>query len=426
MQEVFAELERMHSPISFKTILPNKSPSCESVEKLFADALVHPIDVESFYCEKPEKAAIVFSDATRFHSPFIGQLVRMIEKKTDDIKIISAHGTHAPSPSGFFERALGEELCASYKNNLVISTTQNPSSEYQYIGETDRGTPVELHKDLLDRDLIVSSFNVQPHYFAGYEGGAKSILPGCSSLRTIIANHSLVIGNPTARELRIDGNDLREDVNQSFSLLSKFGVKHRIMDFVLNRERNVVRVSYGNPVSAHKLIAETCAKQIYCVKAQPAHTIVTIAEGPSGNNLYQALKAVAFASNMTINKPGKKSLIILFAALEEGIGGQALRSEIEKYKDKEASEILNDLKQRGKEGKITEASQKLNRLAIDDSRMDLIIVSPKAPRDVEELLCKTKYRFSRRLDEAFDSLNVHAKRDVAVLPYGSSTVPFIW
>src|SRR2546427_761947 len=165
-------------------IKPTPLPT-KPVELAFREALATPIMAKPFEREKCWSPAIIFSDFTRKHSPFISQLINMIEPKTDDIKIICAGGTHIPSEADFIKKVVGEDIYKRYQKNIRVSSVKNPASKYEWIGVTSRGTPVELNKELFDRDLLISTLNVQPHYFAGYEGGAKALLPGCSGLKTI-------------------------------------------------------------------------------------------------------------------------------------------------------------------------------------------------------------------------------------------------
>jgi hypothetical protein len=152
--------------------------------------------------------------------------------------------------------------------------------------------------------------------------------------------------------------------------------------------------------------------------------VLTVADGPTGRNLYQALKAAAFGSNLAAPYRDPKSTVILVASLEDGIGGDAFKSEMETYGRMEPDKVIEDLKRRAKLGKVTEASQKPNRLALDDKQADFIVVSPKAPGDVGDLLDKTRIKFFRTIDDALGSLDKSLyQRDVAVIPHGSSTVP---
>lgn len=384
-----------------------------------------PIGTRPFEREKGWSPAIILSDSTRRQSPFVRQLINLIEPKTDDIKIIFACGTHVPADPGFVRKVLGDDIYKKYEKSIKISSTQNPLSKYEWIGMTGRGTPVELNKELFDRDLLISSLNVQPHYFAGYEGGAKALLPGCSGLKTITTNHGYVIGNPSCRELMIKGNPLREDMNEVPNILKEYmKIEHRILDFVYNQNGTLVKAAYGDPNLAHLQLAENFSRRAHTVPSRPSSLVLTRADGPMGQNLYQALKSTAFATSLIPQGALPKPAIIMLASLENGIGSEAFRKEMETYGKMEPNAVIEDLKKRAKVGKVTEASQKPNRLALDDVKCDFIVVSPKAPAVVNDLLGKTRIRFYREMDDALRSLdNKLFERDVAVIPYGSATVP---
>ena len=143
-----------------------------------------------------------------------------------------------------------------------------------------------------------------------------------------------------------------------------------------------------------------------------------------GQNLYQALKAATFAAGLVPSGQSPKPAVVLLASLENGIGSEAFKSEMETYGKMEPGKVVEDLKKRAKAGKVTEASQKPNRLAIDDAKTDFAVVSPKAPTVVEEFLGKTRIKFYRTIDDALRSMDSKLYEwDVAIIPYGSSTVP---
>lgn len=349
----------------------------------------------------------------------------MIEPKTDDIKIICAGGTHVPSEPDFIKRVVGEDIYKRYQKSIRVSSVKNPGSKYEWIGVTSRGTPVELNKELFDRDLLISTLNVQPHYFAGYEGGAKALLPGCSGLKTITTNHGYVIGNPNCRELMIKGNPTREDMNEVPGVLREsMKIEHRILDFVLNQDGTMIRAAYGDPNLAHQQLAENFSRRVHSITSRTSALVVTVADGPTGRNLYQALKAATFGAGLAASSGQPRSTVMLLASLEGGIGGDAFKQEMETYGRMEPDSVIEDLKKRAKLGKVTEASQKPNRFSLDAKKADFIVVSPKAPTPVEELLNKTRIKFFRQIDDALKTVD-HAlyEKDVAVVPYGSSTVP---
>jgi nickel-dependent lactate racemase len=415
-----------------KTLAPEKlryvqaSPlPSKPADIAFREAMATPVGAKPFEREKCWSPAIILGDSTRKQSPLVRQLFSLIEAKTDDIKIIFACGTHLPADQTFIRRIIGDDLYKKYEKSVKVSSTQNPASKYEWIGVTSRGTPVELNKELFDRDLLISSMNVQPHYFAGYEGGAKALLPGCSGLKTITTNHGYVIGNSNCRELMLKGNPLREDMNEVPGILKEFmKIEHRILDFVYNQNGTLVKAAYGDPILAHQQLAENFSRKAHTVQSRPSPLVLTRADGPMGQNLYQALKASAFATSLVPKETQPKPAVILLATLENGIGGEAFRKEMETYGKMEPAAILEDLKKRAKVGKVTEASQKPNRFALDDPRADYLVVSPKAPTTVEEFLAKTRIRFYRAIDDALGSLDAKLyEGDVALVPFGSATVP---
>ena len=323
------------------------------------------------------------------------------------------------------KKVVGEDIYKRYQKNISISTTKNPGCKYEWIGVTTRGTPVELNKELFDRDLLISSMNVQPHYFAGYEGGAKALLPGCAGLKTIATNHGYVVGDPNCRELVMKGNAVREDLNEVPGILrDTMKIEHRILDFVLNQDGSMVKALYGDTIQAHTQLAENYSRRIHTAKAPISPLVLTVADGPMGLNLYQSLKASAFATSLAPSDHRPKPVVVLLAPLEQGLGGEAFRIEMETYGKMEPQKVIEDLKRRVKQGKVTEASQKPNRLSLDDGKADIVVVSPKAPTVVEQLLAKTRIRFCRSLDEALERLDKSLYSGmVGFVPFGSSTVP---
>ena len=415
---------RLLTPDKIRYVQANPLPS-KIVDVAFREALASPIGARPFEREKAWSPAIILTDSTRKQSPFIKQLIGLIEPKTDDIKIIFACGTHIPADQSFIRRVLGDDIYKRYEKNIKVSSTQNPASKYEWIGVTGRGTPIELNKELFDRDLLISTLNVQPHYFAGFEGGAKALLPGCAGLKTITTNHGYVMGNPSCRELVIKGNPLREDMNEVPNILKEYmKIEHRILDFVLNQDGSLVKAAYGDPNLAHQQLAENFSRRAHTVQSRPSSLVLTRADGPMGQNLYQALKASTFAAGLVPSGQLPKPTVVLLASLENGIGSDAFKAEMESYGKTDPEKVVEDLKKRARAGKVTEASQKPNRLALDDGRAAFVVVSPKAPPAVEEFLSKTRITFYRTIDDALRSMDSRLyERDVAAIPYGSSTVP---
>lgn len=400
-------------------VSPKDAPARRSVEELLEEALGSPLGSPKLEEEEFKSLALVFSDNMRLPSPYVPQLLGRLEQKAEDIKLVVAGGTHQVPPEDHVKRVLRERY-EDYRGSVVYSSTQNPSSVYEYVGETSRGTRVELNQELLDRDLVLSTLCVRPHYFAGWEGGAKALLPGCSSFSTISRNHSYVVGNPNARELVLEGNPVREDINEVPGILEQKGVRYRVADFVPNQANQPVRIAYGDPLQTHQELTEF-GRGIYEVKVKPAPVVIAVAEGPHGQNFYQGLKAITHASNVV--KPGEGSKLILVGDFSGGIGNKTFEREFETYMGLKAEEVLEDLKRRAEEGRFNETLQKINRLVMMLSQAELMVVSPGAPEELRAMLEGKGMFFGRGLDEALSTIKRELLEDVVVVPKGASTVP---
>jgi len=414
-------VSKILNPKNVRWILP-KRVKPKRIDYL-KTALKNPVDSKKLEQEKFENPALLIADNTRLPSPYVPSLIKTLEKKTDNIKIVVACGTHPPPTLDHPKKVLGKKLFSPHKKNIIISSTKNPKSEYEYIGTTKRGTEVELNKEVLSCDFILSTLCVRPHYFAGWEGGAKALLPGVSSKKSIGRNHSYVIGDPESKELFIHGNKVREDMNDVPKLLEKkTGIKHRILDFVPNKDDVPVEVKYGEPVKTHTQLAEF-AKKIYQVKTKPSSLVISIAEEPLSRNFYQSLKAAVHASNVVKYKTHPKPTLIFIGKMQDGIGTDVFKKEFETYMDMEPEKVRKDLKRRVKEGTFNETLQKINRLTMFVPRINFIVVSDKAPKQVERLVKEKNIPFFRKLDDALSAVDHKFLSDVLIIPEGTSTVP---
>ena len=400
-------------------IEPRPVHASSSTNQLLQGALANPIKSHHLEDDHITNAAIIFSDETRLPSPYLNTLVRILTDLARDVKLIVACGTHMLPSEHYLTKAISDELLQSCR--VVFSSTKDESCKFRSIGETSRGTPVEINEEILDRDFVLSSLCVRPHYFAGFEGGAKAILPGCSSLRTISSNHSYVIGNPNARELIVNGNPVREDINEIPKMIEKCGVRYRVADFVPDSKDHPFKIGYGDPLETHGIMANL-ASDLYAIKAPATTLSITVADGSLGRTLYQAMKAFSLTSNVMKPSHDSRSTVVLVASLRDGVGSATWANELVHYASIPNKMIIQDLKARAKRGEFNETLQKVNRLAIDRDNMDLRVVSPEAPKEVERLLNAAKIFFARRLDEALEDFEKSGE-NIVVVPKGSSTVP---
>ena len=250
-------------------------------------------------------ATILVSDITR-PAPSHLMLPPLIERlKSLDIsnmKIVFALGTHRKMTS--VEERLLLKDCTS------VAYMQHDSKRCVFLGETKNETPVEILDAVASSDLIVATGNIEYHYYAGYSGGAKAVLPGVSSERSVIKNHKLM-RDPRSTTGRLD-SPVRQDMEEAAGIAG--------LDFMLNVVQNgrneIVQAVAGDFISAHRSGAAT-VDHMYRRPVRQAEIVVTSAGGrPKDLNLFQAQKALDNAKNAAL--PG--GTIILVAECSEGLG----------------------------------------------------------------------------------------------------------
>ena len=271
------------------------------------------------------------------------------------------------------------------------------------LGETRRGTPVEILDTVASSDLIVATGNIEYHYYAGYSGGAKAVLPGVSSERSVIKNHELM-RDPLSTTGRLD-SPVRQDMEDAAGIV---GLDF-ILNVVLNGKKEIVQSVAGDFISAHRLGAAT-VDRMYRRPVEPAEIVVTCAGGrPKDLNLFQAQKALDNAKNAAL--PGGS--IILVAECCEGLGHPVF----ERWAS-EATSAEDCWERFGREYEF--GGHKAAFLARESMQHHLILVSA-LPRERAEMCFFTP---AATLEQALQLARARQGRDarMLVMPHGNLTL----
>lgn len=260
-----------------------------------------------------EKVAVITSDITRpFPTkkvlPLVLAELAAAGIQEEDITIVLALGNHRPHTEDEKVKLVGSQI---YNNYTVIDSD---SSDTVTVGISSRGTPLEIFRPLVKADRRILLGNVEYHYFAGYSGGLKAIVPGCSSHKTIQKNHSHMIETGAVAG-SIEGNPVRQDLEE----IIKFLPVDFIVNVVLDENKNILSAFSGHPIRAHRQAA-CFLDSIYQLPIPCQAEIVIASAGgyPKDINLYQAQKAIDNASQAV--RPG--GIIILVASCQEGPGDE--------------------------------------------------------------------------------------------------------
>jgi nickel-dependent lactate racemase len=185
------------------------------------------------------------------------------------------------------------------------------------MGKTSRGTELSFNQLVFDADGIVVVGSVEPHYFAGYTGGRKFLLPALAGYDSIVMNHSLAV-EESARVLALDGNPVHEDFMEA---LDNFGRSDDIfsIQLILNDKHQVSYATAGHIVQSFNQAVEY-ANQIYVPSVpKKADIVISVNTSPLDIDLYQSQKAIDNVK-LSVNKGG---IIILVSSCREGIGDKS-------------------------------------------------------------------------------------------------------
>jgi nickel-dependent lactate racemase len=286
---------------------------------LLRDALAHPIGGPRLrdLARPGQRVAIVTSDLTR-PCPSDRLLPPLLEElaaagvRDEEITVVAALGLHRPMTEAELERMAGEEV---YRRVRVIN--HDPQDTLR-VGVTAAGTPVEIFRPVVEAELRICLGNLELHYFAGYSGGAKAILPGCASRATVRANHAWMV-QPEAAAGRLAGNPVRTDLEEGAAMV---GVDF-ILNVVVDGEHHIVAAVAGDVTHAHRRGCKEVDRRGQVAIPALADVVVVSAGGyPKDVNLYQAQKALDNAG-YAVRRGG---IILLVAECAEGMGSRTFEA----------------------------------------------------------------------------------------------------
>jgi nickel-dependent lactate racemase len=301
------------------SIEPKEQPACPDARAEVERALKEPIPVGNKRLSEialPEsKVAIVVNDATR-RTPTDVMLPPVLDElnlagvKDENVTIIFGTGTHRPVTREEAVRIVGESVFSRVKT--VSHNCKAP--DLVHVGNTRHGNKVYLNRVFAEADVKVLLGDVDFHYYAGYSGGRKSVLPAVAGEETIKHNHALML-HANARPGILVGNPVNEDMVEA----AKLAKVDFILNVVSNSKGQVVKAFAGDWEQAFAEAVKLVDAMYRVVVDRRADIVVVSCGGsPADINLYQAYKAVDSA--LEVVKRG--GVIVLVAECPEGHGNQ--------------------------------------------------------------------------------------------------------
>jgi len=292
-----------------------KAPTDAEEQAEIRRALAEPIGAPPLreLAAAASSAVIVVSDITR-PCPSYRFLPALLDElsavRPENVTILFALGGHRRHTREEQAQLVGPEVLASGVRLLDLD-----AAECVPVGTTSRGTRLEVFKPYLDAELRICTGNIEYHYFAGFSGGAKAVVPGLCSYAAIRDNHSMMLA-PTARAGIFAGNPVREDIDEAGGLI---GVDY-LFNVVLDEQKRIIHAVAGHYLEAYREGVEFYDRRCDLTVDAAADVVIASPGGrPKDINLYQAQKTLDNVAG-AVRRGGA---VILTARCQEGFGQQA-------------------------------------------------------------------------------------------------------
>lgn len=387
-------------------------PPLPDPEGAIKEAIRHPIQSPPLreLVRPGQKVAFLVNDSTRVANSHVFMPILLDELNAagipdEDMFIMFAVGAHRLVPAEEMIHLVGEKVAQRVK---MYNSDARDSSQFNYLGTTSRGTPLYFHKKVVEADHIILTGSIVYHFFAGFGGGRKALLPGVASFETICRNHALML-EPGAGLGRLKGNPVYEDQVE--------GTERRrpsfLLNVVLNEKKEFLKIFAGDYIQAH---LEGCAfvEQIYGVKiSEPADIVIASCGGhPKDINVYQLQKTMDNAW-LAVREGG---VVIILGECVEGVGSDDYLCWMREYKTPEKIEEQvrkNFIVGGHKAYAVTRLMKKAQFIlvsSLDGELAKTLLFTPA--KDLEEAL---KLAYQR----------VGSRPRIILMPQGSLTVPIL-
>lgn len=372
-------------------------------------ALAHPIGAPklSELAKPGMKISIITSDISRPLPSYdvLPSVLRELNAagiQDSDITVVFALGSHRRQTEEEKRRLAGDE---TYERVRCIDSDPD---DCILMGTSTNGTPFAVTRSVAEADLRIALGNIEFHYFAGYSGGVKALMPGVSTPEAIQANHSLMV-SPDACAGKLEGNPVREDLEQALN----YCPIHYIVNAVLDEHKHIVYAVAGDVIKAHR---EGCKylDRMYRKPIPERADIVLVSQGgaPKDANLYQTQKALDNSKHAV--KDG--GTIILIGACNEGLGSAKFEEWLV------GSEKAHDMVERiGIDFQLGGHKAAAIGLVLDRANIDL--VSEMDDDFVRSIFLNPQPSAQEAFDQAMAKYGPDAT--IIAMPFGGATLPIV-
>jgi len=391
--------------------LPKEQPDeDEIVRKAMADPIDSPRLSELAAGKKT--AVIICSDHTRPvpSKKIIPHMLKELREGNPDIRItlLIATGFHRLTTKEELVNKFGEEITETEK--IIVHDSRDDNMLVK-IGILPSGAELIINRAAAEADLLVSEGFIEPHFFAGFSGGRKSILPGICSQKTVLGNHcSSFIADEHCRTGILEGNPIHRDMEAA----AKMARLEFIVNVIIDSEKKVIAAVAGDPVTAHREGCKELEKICTLRKKRAADIVVTTNGGaPLDQNIYQSVKGLTAAEAAA--KDG--AILIACSACSDGTGGEGFYRAIKECRD--PADLLREIEKIPAAGTRPDQWEYQIMARILNRHRVILVCDPKTQQAAGEMKLET----ADTVQEAFEkALKEKPGGKITVIPDGVSVI----
>ena len=361
-----------------------------------------------------DKVAIIFSDITRATPYNIILPALLNELRTipnENICFFCANGTHRSATNEELVKILGKTIVSNFK---IIQNNANDSDLHQYVGTTASGNEIFLNKEILKCNIKILTGFIEPHFFAGFSGGGKALIPGMAYVNTIKYNHSIShLSHEKVNWGITYGNPLWEEIMEA----AEFVPGLYLLNITLNRNKEITNVFAGDLRTAHMAGCQFVKESAMAPVDNLYDIVITSNSGyPLDLNIYQTVKGMSAAAQVV--KEGGHIIMVA-----ECWDGTPSNSDYETILTSVNS--VNDLMKFIKENESTlKDTWQIYFQALIQQKASVYLFSDKIDNEtIKRALFKPVNNIDHLIDDLVRKIGPQTK--ICVLPEGPQTIPYL-
>jgi lactate racemase len=402
-------------PHDATVITPREVPGLPDERRAFQDAVRDPIDAAPLreIASDSSTVAIVIADITR-PSPS-ERLVPWIMAELEHVPrenfvIVNGTGSHRANTRDELIQMLGQDVVDTVR---IVNHNAFDDSSLTQLGRTSYGGEIWINNEYLNADVRIVTGFIEPHFFAGFSGGPKGIVPGVAGIRTIMHLHNAqMIGDPRSTWARLDGNPVQGEIREAVAMAPP----HFMVNVALNARREITALWAGDYITAHEIGCRFVIEHAMRPVDAPFDIVITTNSGyPLDQNLYQTVKGMSAAARIV--RPG--GAIIAVAECSDGLPDHGNFKDLLRMRQS-AQQLLEMIEAPGFE--LYDQWQAQSQ-ALVQRKAEVYLYSSLDPHTARNAMLIPTLDIEATLMMLIERYGPGAR--VAVLPEGPQTVPYL-